>query len=211
MTPVVETPFDLHKTYADWSWHVDVGVNSPVACSILNTISYCPIDSPPVMSQRRPVGGQTAANVLNTHRHPPPPEDWFLRVPVKRALATTGPGAELFSYRRPDFAEAVTTRPHAGRTPRVPTANPHQRSKHSIRRPALMSNQTPPAPRTHPAKPPITPALHAPLTGTDSFEPSTVPRDTTQCEGERRSGENRSAGVDGNRTHQTSFQRSHRV
>lgn len=44
-----------------------------------------------------------------------------------------------------------------------------------------------------------------------SFEPSTVPRDTTQCEGERKSGENRSAGVDGNRTHQTSFQRSHRV
>ena len=44
-----------------------------------------------------------------------------------------------------------------------------------------------------------------------SLQPSTVPRDTTQCEGERKSGENRSAGVDGNRTHQTSFQRSHRV
>jgi len=44
-----------------------------------------------------------------------------------------------------------------------------------------------------------------------SSEPSTVPPDTTQCEGERKSGENRSAGVDGNRTHQTSFQRSRRV
>jgi hypothetical protein len=28
-----------------------------------------------------------------------------------------------------------------------------------------------------------------------------VPQDTTQCESERKSGENRSAGVDGNRTH----------
>lgn len=45
----------------------------------------------------------------------------------------------------------------------------------------------------------------------ESFEPSTVPHDTTQCEGERKSGEDRSAGVDGNRTHQTSFQRSRRV
>lgn len=45
----------------------------------------------------------------------------------------------------------------------------------------------------------------------ESIEPSTVPQDTAQCEGERKSGENRSAGVDGNRTHQTSFQRSHRV
>jgi integrase len=45
----------------------------------------------------------------------------------------------------------------------------------------------------------------------ESFEPSTVPPDTTQCEGERKSGKDRSAGVDGNRTHQTSFQRSRRV
>jgi hypothetical protein len=34
----------------------------------------------------------------------------------------------------------------------------------------------------------------------ESFEPSTVPRDTTQCAGERKSGQNRSAGVDGMRT-----------
>jgi hypothetical protein len=47
--------------------------------------------------------------------------------------------------------------------------------------------------------------------GRESFEPSTVPQDTAQCEGERKSGMNRSAGVDGNRTHQTSFQRSRRV
>ena len=45
----------------------------------------------------------------------------------------------------------------------------------------------------------------------ESFEPSTVPRDTTQCEGERKSGRNRPAGVDGNRTHQTPSQGSHRV
>lgn len=44
-----------------------------------------------------------------------------------------------------------------------------------------------------------------------SSELSTVPRDTTPCESERKSGQNRSAGVDGNRTHQTSFQRSRRV
>jgi integrase len=44
-----------------------------------------------------------------------------------------------------------------------------------------------------------------------SFEPSTVPQDTTQCEGERKGVQNPKAGVDGNRTHQTSFQRSRRV
>ena len=47
--------------------------------------------------------------------------------------------------------------------------------------------------------------------GRESFEPSTVPRDTAQCEGKRKSGKDRSAGVNGNRTHQTSFQRSRRV
>ena len=45
----------------------------------------------------------------------------------------------------------------------------------------------------------------------ESFEPSTVPRDTAQCEGKRKSGKDRSAGVDGNRTHQTPFQGSRRV
>ena len=47
--------------------------------------------------------------------------------------------------------------------------------------------------------------------GRESFEPSTVPRDTAQCEGKRKSGKDRSAGVDGNRTHQTPFQGSRRV
>ena len=45
----------------------------------------------------------------------------------------------------------------------------------------------------------------------ESFEPSTVPRDTAQCEGKRKSGKDRSAGVDGNRTHQPPFQGSRRV
>jgi integrase len=45
----------------------------------------------------------------------------------------------------------------------------------------------------------------------ESFEPSTVPPDTTQCEGGRKGVQNPKAGVDGNRTHQTSFQRSRRV
>ena len=47
--------------------------------------------------------------------------------------------------------------------------------------------------------------------GRQSMEPSTVPPDATQCEGPRKSGQNRSAGVDGNRTHQTPFQGSRRV
>jgi len=45
----------------------------------------------------------------------------------------------------------------------------------------------------------------------ESFEPSTVPRDTTQCEGERKGIQNPKAGVDGNRTHQTPFQGFRRV
>ena len=34
----------------------------------------------------------------------------------------------------------------------------------------------------------------------ESLEPSTVPQDTTQCEGERKGIQNPKAGVDGNRT-----------
>lgn len=45
----------------------------------------------------------------------------------------------------------------------------------------------------------------------ESFEPSTVPPDTTQCEGARKGVQNPKAGVDGNRTHQTPFQGFRRV